>query len=144
MYHVLGSGAPAPDGIVLTWAVVGQGGHGHVNCQNREYVVCLMEKVMGYREDTEATEQLRSSIAPPHFDGVPNPNGSPTWWLQNTVFAFRRTEGEAAWPAEARARARAMTPGDERALDGFSRAYRAAVEAQGCVAHPETPEGTGR
>ena len=53
-------------GVVLSWAVVGQGGTGHVNEQSNEYVkaaVCAK----GYVNDVEAEEALRKAARFPFF-----------------------------------------------------------------------------
>jgi SAM-dependent methyltransferase len=64
------------DGIlILSWAVVGQGGLGHVNCQNNEYVIDLFKK-MNYIYLNEESDVLRkNSIAP---------------WFKNTVLVFKK------------------------------------------------------
>jgi cyclopropane fatty-acyl-phospholipid synthase-like methyltransferase len=62
-------------GIVLTWAVKGQGGHGHFNEQNNDYIkskVCEL----GYTNDIEAEEMLRAS--------------STLFWFKNTIMVFRK------------------------------------------------------
>jgi cyclopropane fatty-acyl-phospholipid synthase-like methyltransferase len=62
-------------GIVLTWAVKGQGGRGHFNEQNNDYIkskVCEL----GYTNDLEAEEMLRAS--------------STLFWFKNTIMVFRK------------------------------------------------------
>jgi cyclopropane fatty-acyl-phospholipid synthase-like methyltransferase len=46
------------NGIVLSWAIKGQGGHGHYNEQNNDYI---KEKIMklGYTNDIDAENELR-------------------------------------------------------------------------------------
>ena len=63
-------------GIVLSWAVKGQGGCGHVNEQNNDYI---KEKVcsLGYLNDVCAENKLRRA--------------SSLWWFKNTIMVFRRS-----------------------------------------------------
>ena len=66
----------APGGtIVLSWAVVGQGGFGHVNCQNNDYVISLFED-LGYTYDKENSNNLRKA--------------SSLSWFPNTVMVFMK------------------------------------------------------
>ena len=53
-------------GIVLSWALKGQGGHGHVNEQNNDYIkskICNL----GYINDTESEELLRKQSSFSYF-----------------------------------------------------------------------------
>jgi hypothetical protein len=59
--------------IVLSWAVVGQGGDGHVNCQNNDYVIQQMED-RGFFYDLETTDYLRNKCS--------------ISWFKNTILAF--------------------------------------------------------
>lgn len=63
-------------GVVLSWAVKGQGGHGHVNCQNNDYIKDIFEK-HGYTNDVDAENHLRSCI-------------SNAFWFKNTIMVFRK------------------------------------------------------
>ena len=63
------------NGIVLSWAVKGQGGHGHFNCQNNDYIKSKICK-LGYTNDIEAEKKLRSN--------------SRFWWFKNTIMVFRK------------------------------------------------------
>lgn len=49
----------AKDGILLSWAVVGQSGWGHVNCQNNDYIRACIESY-DFESDFEAEESLRA------------------------------------------------------------------------------------
>merc|ERR1712232_735510 len=49
--------------IILTWSHPGQGGHGHVNEQPKEYIIEQMEK-RGVRFNKRATDWLGSKISP--------------------------------------------------------------------------------
>ena len=62
-------------GIIMSWALEGQGGLGHFNERNNEYI---KEKVMslGYTNDLEAENQLREA--------------SSLWWFKNTIMVFRK------------------------------------------------------
>ena len=62
-------------GIVLSWAIKGQGGFGHFNEQNNDYVKNLMSKY-GYINDLLAENELRKFAA--------------LWWFKNTIMVFRK------------------------------------------------------
>ena len=62
-------------GIVLSWAVKGQGGVGHYNEQNNDYVkskICAL----GYTNDVESENILR--------------NNSSLHWFKNTIMVFKK------------------------------------------------------
>ena len=62
-------------GIVLSWAVKGQGGHGHFNEQNNDYIkskICNL----GYINDIASEKTLRSD--------------SSVYWFKNTIMVFRK------------------------------------------------------
>lgn len=62
-------------GIVLSWAIKGQGGHGHFNEQNTSYIkskVCAL----GYVNDIESENNMRNMSLLP--------------WFKNTIMVFRR------------------------------------------------------
>ena len=63
------------NGIVLSWAVKGQCGDGHVNCQNNDYIKSKICK-LGYINDIEAEQQLRKH--------------STLSWFKNTIMVFRQ------------------------------------------------------
>ena len=65
------------DGIVLSWAVEGQGGHGHYNERNNDYIKSKICE-LGYINDTQAEDQLRSS--------------STLSWFKNTIMVFRKAK----------------------------------------------------
>jgi len=60
--------------IVLSWATEGQGGRGHVNCRNNDYVIKEMES-RGYVFDKEKSDILKGA--------------STLDWFKNTVMVFR-------------------------------------------------------
>jgi len=62
-------------GILLSWAVVGQRGHGHVNERNNDYIRGRMES-LGYVSDMKAEEELRAAAS--------------LWWFKKTIMVFRR------------------------------------------------------
>ena len=68
------------EGIVLSWAVRGQGGDGHVNCLDNWEVINKLGD-MGYAIDLKSTEELRSRCAEYPHTG---------WWFRNTLMVFRR------------------------------------------------------
>ena len=61
--------------LVLSWAIVGQGGFGHVNCQNNPYVINLFTS-LGYTYDSANSNILRKS--------------SSLWWFRNTIMVFKK------------------------------------------------------
>lgn len=63
------------NGIVLSWAIKGQGGVGHFNEQNNDYI---KKKIcdLGYFNDIDAEENLRSK--------------STLRWFKNTIMIFRK------------------------------------------------------
>lgn len=62
--------------LVLSWAVVGQPGTGHVNCQNNDYVINKFQS-LGYTYNKFESEQLRKHV-------------SNAWWFKNTVLVFTK------------------------------------------------------
>lgn len=59
--------------IILSWAVPGQDGDGHVNCQTNDYIMQQMQQRGFYLENT-LTNQLRKS--------------SSLRWFKNTIMVF--------------------------------------------------------
>ncbi|KAI9004553.1 hypothetical protein DFJ74DRAFT_693703 [Hyaloraphidium curvatum] len=64
-------------GAVISWAVPGQGGHGHLNERPASYVAERM-KELGFVDVPEATADARKAAK--------------YWWLQRTAWVFRRAE----------------------------------------------------
>jgi cyclopropane fatty-acyl-phospholipid synthase-like methyltransferase len=62
--------------IIISWAKIGQGGKGHVNEQNSEYVVDLFGD-MGFYLDEDLTKLLRES-------------STVCRWFKDTVHVFKR------------------------------------------------------
>jgi hypothetical protein len=60
-------------GVIISWAVKGQGGKSHVNEKNNEYIRKLFEE--DYTSDNETEKQLRSLSTLP--------------WFKNTIMVFR-------------------------------------------------------
>lgn len=67
-------------GIVISWAVEGQGGDGHVNCRNNDYIISRFNRY-GFNYDSDSTVLLRLSASE-------YPNSG--WWFKNTLMVFRR------------------------------------------------------
>jgi len=61
--------------IILSWAVEGQGGMGHVNCRNNDYIIEEMSK-RGFVYNDQHTQSLRSEIS--------------LFWLKNTLMFFNK------------------------------------------------------
>jgi hypothetical protein len=62
--------------LVLSWAVVGQAGFGHVNCQNNDYVISKFES-MGYTYNEIESQKLRNNV-------------SGSWWFKDTTLVFNK------------------------------------------------------
>jgi len=62
-------------GIILSWAIPGQGGHGHYNEQSNKYAIDLLTR-HGYNFDSKSTDKLREKVA--------------CWWFQNTLLIFQK------------------------------------------------------
>lgn len=61
--------------LMISWAVKGQGGHGHVNEQDAGYVIPTIEK-MGYTYNRIQTDQLRME------------GGKDLWWFKKSIYVF--------------------------------------------------------
>ncbi len=68
-----------PDIVILSWAVPGQGGDGHVNCQTNDYIISEMEK-RNYKLNLEATNYLRNCASEYPKVG---------YWFRQTLMCFR-------------------------------------------------------
>jgi cyclopropane fatty-acyl-phospholipid synthase-like methyltransferase len=62
-------------GIVLSWAIEGQAGTGHVNCRNNSYIIAKMMN-LGYRYDKEVSDMLRGDVD--------------LWYFANTIMVFKK------------------------------------------------------
>jgi len=62
-----------PKMVILSWAIPGQVGDGHVNCQPNSYIEAQM-KLRGYAINNAISMQLRSR--------------SSLWWFKNTIMVF--------------------------------------------------------
>lgn len=63
-----------PAGVLLTWAVEGQGGHSHVNERNNDYIRARMEE-RGLVNDSQEDDRIRKQVV--------------LGWLKSTVMVFR-------------------------------------------------------
>ena len=66
-------------GVILSWAVPGQTGYGHVNEQPNGYVIEQM-RARGFAHDSALSSELRQAV---------QQHG----WLRNTLAAFSRDGG---------------------------------------------------
>lgn len=66
-------------GLIISWAVPGQGGHHHVNNRAADYVIPTVE-ALGWRFDLHATNETRAAVTGPVAP-----------WFRETLFIFRRT-----------------------------------------------------
>jgi len=62
-------------GIVLSWAVEGQGGRGHVNTRNNSYLRGILEN-KGYSRDVSTETNLRAAAG---YD-----------WFKDTIMVYRK------------------------------------------------------
>jgi len=62
------------DGLILSWAIKGQGGTGHFNEQNNDYIKQIFASI-GWYNDLEAENSLRKAAVQS--------------WFKNTVMVFR-------------------------------------------------------
>jgi cyclopropane fatty-acyl-phospholipid synthase-like methyltransferase len=63
----------AREGVILSWAIEGQPGEGHINCQNNDYIIYQMYK-KGFICDYFKTNEVREI--------------TPLWWFQNNLLVF--------------------------------------------------------
>ncbi|HNP99553.1 MAG TPA: hypothetical protein PKK99_10890 [Bacteroidia bacterium] len=63
--------------IIMSWALPGQAGVGHINCQSNEWVISRMYD-RGYILDHDKTRELRIAV-----------NGCHCTWFQNTLMYFK-------------------------------------------------------
>ncbi|MGE4339907.1 MAG: class I SAM-dependent methyltransferase [Pigmentiphaga sp.] len=68
--------------IVLSWAIVGQSGTGHVNCRDNYWVIERC-RAAGWRVDVDATERAR---------GI---KFGPKWWFRQSILCFREQQAKA-------------------------------------------------
>lgn len=61
------------NGIVLSWAIPGQGGDGHVNELPNEEVIAMFPE---YSYDKKTSERLRKAAT--------------LWWFKNTIMVFKK------------------------------------------------------
>ncbi len=65
----------AKNNVVLSWAVPGQGGNGHINCQTNKWVIDKMN-TLGWTHDDKKSQMLRLAAS---FN-----------WFKNTIMVFFR------------------------------------------------------
>lgn len=63
--------------LILSWAVEGQGGCGHVNERNADYVIPRIERE-GFRHDEAMSKRLRDVA------------GKDLWWFRKSIYVFNR------------------------------------------------------
>jgi hypothetical protein len=62
-------------GIILSWAVIGQGGDGHINCQDNHYIKQIFND-LGYTNNIDDENYLRAN--------------SSFSWFKNTIMVFNK------------------------------------------------------
>jgi hypothetical protein len=60
--------------IIISWAIIGQAGDGHVNCQNNDYII------------SKITEQ-KFEYCPTHTNFLRH--NSSLFWFKNTIMVFK-------------------------------------------------------
>ncbi len=68
------------EGIILSWAIEGQGGDGHINCHNNDYIIDKIKK-LDYVYLEGSTHWLRNSVAT---------YPKPCYWFRDTLMVFKR------------------------------------------------------
>jgi cyclopropane fatty-acyl-phospholipid synthase-like methyltransferase len=63
------------DLVILSWAIPGQPGDGHVNCKTNDYIINLIEQQKFYF-DSQITQLFRRQ--------------SSLWWFKNTLMFFQK------------------------------------------------------
>lgn len=63
--------------IILSWAIVGQPGTGHVNCQDNEYIISRIEEY-DFEYEVNISNYLRQNSTAP--------------WFKNTIMVFKKLE----------------------------------------------------
>lgn len=63
--------------LIISWAVIGQGGCGHVNEQNAHYVIPRIEKE-GFKFNARQSDKLRTFA------------GADLWWFKKSIYVFDR------------------------------------------------------
>ena len=65
--------------LIISWALVGQTGTGHVNCQNNDYVIDLFTN-LGFSYQEEMSLEFRNSI------------GKSCKWFKDTIMYFKKVK----------------------------------------------------
>lgn len=63
--------------MVLSWAIVGQAGRGHVNCRDNFWVIERL-RAADWRVDVDATQRAR------------NLDFGPWWWYKQSILCFKQ------------------------------------------------------
>lgn len=61
--------------LILSWAIPGQVGNGHINLRSNDYIISIMKK-QELLYDKDLSERLRKS--------------SQLWWFKNTIMVFEK------------------------------------------------------
>ena len=64
--------------IILSWAIIGQLGDGHVNCMNNDEVILKMDE-LGFKYLEDDSISARNSVSPAIAD-----------WFSNTIMIFQK------------------------------------------------------
>jgi hypothetical protein len=76
-YGYLDSVASFGGDVIMSWAIPGQPGHGHINCQSNDWVEEQMDK-RGYLLDLDLTSEIRGAVMNCHCS-----------WFKNTLMYFK-------------------------------------------------------
>jgi len=61
--------------VILSWAIEGQDGNGHINCKNNDYIISQMQK-RGWKFNDKLTSEVRAKMPP--------------LWIKNTIMFFNK------------------------------------------------------
>jgi hypothetical protein len=64
--------------IILSWAIIGQPGDGHVNCQENKYIINKIEN-RGFLYDPKSSTEFRESATIAH-------------WFKDTIMVFKKSD----------------------------------------------------
>ena len=64
-------------GIIMSWAVPGQGGDGHVNCRSNRYIINKMSE-LGFALNVDRTNYLRNAV-------------TNCYWFADTLMVFEKS-----------------------------------------------------
>jgi hypothetical protein len=64
--------------LIISWAIEGQAGNGHINCKNNDYIINIIEKY-NFKYNQSWSQKLRDCA-------------SNAWWFRNTIMVFIKND----------------------------------------------------